>query len=402
MNRITVNQTIERVYAHLFFLFFIFEIFSPQIAGRTVYLEFLFVLLNPYFWHWLFSMRFSPRVLYSIVPAIILVPFHTFAAIKLVVVFMGVAFLVYSYERRLFRVIKPYILISVATATLQFIGEYSGGAWSDALGPGSLATMVWGPYATNTNTNFYSLFFLPRASGLSREAGFFASLLITSYLALLVNKWVSHTSMDRKLSFSLIAGYIMSFSKASFALIPAVLLVALRKVVDRIPLFLIGGAFVGGLAAFWHYFQIELLLMSSVTYLARFGGYVLLYDLNVYQLIFGVSDLTQVRGTFAPVVLQAQAQHPGSASLAGLGAWCVENGILSFFLYTLGLQALGIRGAGFLIVLLFTATVGIDTNQNFVLMAYYLAFMLSRVESSRLAKARETRPKGALLPVHTV
>lgn len=378
MTRISVNRLVERVYAHCFFFFFVFEILSPQIAERTIYLEFLFVLFNPYFWNWLFSIRFSPRVLYSIAPAIILVPFHTFAAIKLIVVFMGVAFLVYCYERTLFRVIKPYILISIAIAALQFVGHYSGGAWSDALGPGSLATMVWGSYATNTNTNFYSLFFLPRASGLSREAGFFASLLITSYLALLTNKWVGGTPMGRKLSWSLIAGYIMSFSKASFALLPAVLLVALRKIVDRVPLFLIGGVFVGCLAAFWHYFQIELVLMNSVTYLARFGGYVLLYDLNVYQLIFGVSDLSQIQGPFAQVVLQAQAEHPGSASLAGLGAWCVQNGILSFFLYTVGLQALGIRGSGFLLVLLFTATVGIDTNQNFVLMSYYLAFMLAR------------------------
>lgn len=391
MTRTSINRLTERIFAHLFFFFFVFEIFSPQVGGRTLYIEFLFVLGNPYFWKWAFDIRFTRRVLYCMLPAIVLVPFYTVAAIKLVVVFIAVAFLVYCYERCLFKAIKPYLVITIGVALVQFVATIEDNlAFARAIGPSSLASLVWGPYATQTNTNFYTVFYFPRVSGLSRESGFFASILIASYLAFRIIGRLSREPLSRRLSGLHGLGYILSFSKASFALVPALLLFQFRAIVDRIPLFMIGGAFLATLAVFWHYFETLLLAAQSITYLSRFGGYALLYDLNLHQLLFGVSDLSTIQGSFGQLVASYSAQDKaGLGRLAGLGAWCVQNGIIAFFLYTVGLQALGIRGAGFLFILLMTATVGIDTNQNFVLMSYFVAFMQSRLpERSRARRAQ--------------
>jgi hypothetical protein len=394
MTKPSINRLIERIFAHLFFLFFVFEIFSPQIGHRTLYLEYLFVLSNPYFWKWLFGIRFSRRVLYLMLPAIVMIPFHTVAAIKLVVVFFGVAFLVYCYERQLFKAIKPYLVITVCVALLQFIATVSGNLpIAVSIGPSSLAHMVWGPYGTATNTNFYTIFFFPRVSGLSREAGFFASLLVVSYLAFRVNDRLGHGQLSKRFSLIHLVGYIVSFSKVSIALIPALLIMIFRRLVDRIPLFLIGGAFLGALVIFWYHYRFILIAANSITYIARFGGYAFLYELNVHQLVFGVSDLNSVQGQFAQYLSYAIANSAGFGRLAGLGGWVVENGLLAFFLYTLGLQALGIKGAGFLLILLMTATVGIDTNQNFVLLAYYTALMSSRLPEQSLAW--RARPRSA-------
>ena len=52
---------IESILSHLFYFFFTAQIFSPYIAGRTIYLEVLIALINPYFIQWCIKKKINKR-----------------------------------------------------------------------------------------------------------------------------------------------------------------------------------------------------------------------------------------------------------------------------------------------------------------------------------------------------
>lgn len=376
MSSSAINSFAEKALAAGFFFFFSYQIFSPQFGGRTLYLEYFFVVFNPFFWSWVLNTRFDRKALVIVFVALVLVPFYTVTAVKFLVTFLGVTFLVYCYYRRIF-MLKRFLAVSVLVALVQFFFLYTGKVdTAKALGPSHIAAMVWGSHATQTFANFYTLYLLPRVSGLSREAGFFASFLIVSLLAIWINKRVVGDALGRSPKVWFALGFLVSFSKISAAIFPALLVIGFRRLMDKIPLFLIGTIFLAVLVAFWNYFQAFLFLSQNGTFLGRFGAYSLLDNLSLMHLLFGVSDLADVNQPLAHILVSY-----GYHSLFGLGGWVLEYGLISFWLYTVALQALGIRGSGFLIVLLMTATVGIDTNQNFCVLAYYVAFMLPKAGS---------------------
>jgi len=56
INQLRVSKT-EKILGLLFFVFFTAQILSPSIADRTIYLELVIAVLNPYFWIWLLPIR---------------------------------------------------------------------------------------------------------------------------------------------------------------------------------------------------------------------------------------------------------------------------------------------------------------------------------------------------------
>jgi hypothetical protein len=337
------------------------------------------VLINPFFWIWVSRLQLSRRVLLLSLVTVFFVPFYTVAAAKLIAMMIGVMFLVYCRERRVF-FLKFYLFTSILVACLQLFLVMSGqSGLAHMLGPGHLASLVWGSYAAQTFTNFYAIFYIPRVSGLSREAGFFASFIVAAYFAVLLNRSLEKRPLPPRDHGFFAVGYVVSFSKISLALPPAALLFWFRRWVDRIPLIFIGALFLAALTAFWNYFEAILFLKGNGTFLGRLGAYALIDNLNLYQLLFGVDDIAKIHGPLANLIASY-----GYKELFGLGGWFVANGAISYVLYMLALQLLGIRGAGFLFILLMTATVGIDTNQNFCVLSYYVAFMLPKVRKFTL------------------
>lgn len=371
----TLNRFAEKILAHLFWLLFVCEILSPMVGGRTFYLQYLIVVINPFFWVWFSRLNFKREHLLLTLIAVVLVPFYTVTAVKFLVIGLGVAFMVYCYQRELF-FLRFYLAISVLFAAIQFYLVMTNSPLAPLFGPNNLSLLVWGSHATQTFTNFYTIFYFPRVSGLSREAGFFASLVIGSYFAHKVNAGINGFGISRRNAFTHYLGYFFSFSKISLVVVIAFVAFALRRVVDRIPLAIIGSLFVVALVLFWNHFQAVLLIPGNGTYLGRFGGYTILDQLTFWQLILGVSDIKAISGPTAYYISTLGYQH-----LYGLGGWIISNGVLGFVLYMIGLYALGIRGSGFLFILMMTATVGIDTNQNFCVLAYYVAFMLPKART---------------------
>src|SRR6185312_4670019 len=85
-----------------------------------------------------------------------------------------------------------------------------------------------------TFTNYYSVFALTRVGGLSREGGFFATLILNCILIY----WIDHRERgytSKPVRAMLVVGFILSLSKMSLVLIPAMLVIKYRRWVDRIP-----------------------------------------------------------------------------------------------------------------------------------------------------------------------
>ena len=221
----------QKIYSNLFFFFFVAQIFSPYIHGMTIYLEIIVALLNPLFWKWVLSGRRD----YSLYVLILLVPIFFLkitVSIKLLSLMISVAYLFYTYKIHQFYLLR-YLVLSIIVAIAQFVLFYIRPELSIMIGPNNIANMIWGEYATPTFTNFYEVMIgIIRVSGLSREAGFFASLLICSIIFYYLDK--RKKDYYKWLPLLLGIGYIISFSKMSLLLVPIFMIIWKKKWIDLI------------------------------------------------------------------------------------------------------------------------------------------------------------------------
>lgn len=360
------NIVIEKFFSHLFFLFFIAQILSPLIGEKTLYLEIIVALLNPFFIIWIINQKIK-RKYFALYIAIILLFMigNPIASIKFFALSIGVLFLFYSYERNIFY-LKTYILISIILAILQFFFTFYNPQIAYLLGPTNIAKTLWGEHATATFTNFYSIFLLPRVSGLSREAGFFASLIV-AYIFFI---FIKNNREQRKESYSsnalLLVGYILSFSKMSFMIFPLIIIDKLRDIINIIPLFISIFLFLIFMIVFWSINIDFLVEPSHATFLQRFSAYPTLLDINLNQLFFGINDPSEINAKLAQIV------HDRGGIFAGFGGYILYNGILSILVIFIGLYFAGVSSSGIFILLLLTINVEIDTNQNFVVLTYFI------------------------------
>ena len=204
------------VLSNLFFFFFIAQIFSPYVAGITLYLEVIIALIDPYYRKWVISCKFDRRI-YLALFLIPLVFFRPAISIKLLSLAISVSYLFYAYNYGCFY-LKRYVCLSIYIAIAQFILFYFVPEASTVLGPTSIATYIWGDYATPTYTNFYEVLWgFIRVSGLSREAGFFASLIL-AVIVLHYMEWKKESKVISKCYiFLLVLAFLVSLSKMSFS-----------------------------------------------------------------------------------------------------------------------------------------------------------------------------------------
>lgn len=174
-----LNNKIEHLYSNLFFLFFTAQILSPYISGKTIYLEVIIAIFNPYFWKWIYDKNNIHKIdknYILVILGLILIAIlgHISTAVKILVIFLCVIHLFYLYDKNLWK-LNRYLIISILLGIMQFIFTFIDPIMAALIGPTSISTFIWGDSATPTYTNFFTVFYFPRVSGLSREAGFFAS-----------------------------------------------------------------------------------------------------------------------------------------------------------------------------------------------------------------------------------
>ena len=369
----------EKILAHTFCFFFVAQILSPMIGGRSIYIDFILVLFNPFFWLWLGRHRISINDLYVIFfLGIIAVLGNPTTSIKLIFTLIEMGYLFYLYDSKLWYV-NRYIFVSVIVALVQFYGLFFAPEISLMFSPEAISTSLWGPYAMVTNPNFYALLDggLPHVSGLSREAGFMASLLLTGicveYLFLKEGYW-----KPSKISKTLyIIGYIISFTKMSLLIVPVYLIQRFRRYIDIIPIAIMLLFWLFVMTGLWSFYRDFLLEPSNLTFLHRFGAYESLCHIDLESFLFGTEKLKDI-DSFIAYTMDMDYEY-----FAGFGGWLITNGFLAGGTYFLLLWRLRVTSVGLLLLLLLTINVQVDTNQNFVVLTYFIVFQYYRFEKSR-------------------
>ena len=369
----STNKLIEVILSNLFFFFFVAQICSPYVAGRTLYLELFIVICNPYFFFWLKSQKITQAALWLIAGlSILLILIQFVLVLKLLAISFTVLFLFYAHDKKIFY-LKRYLLLSICIAILQFIFLFIDPNLSRLIGPQNISLALWGQYATPTFTNFYTVFWFPRVSGLSREAGFFASFLIVSIFYFYLNNRRNGFRLKSKISnLFLWTGYILSFSKMSVLILLLIIVEKVKLFLNKIPLTIITIAYVVGMMFFWEINKT--FMFENITFLHRFASYPSLFDVELSQLLFGINNVNEIESIFAKELSYS------FDTFAGFGGFLLDKGIIVIFVFLIILWITGVSSTGILILLLLTMNVQPDTNQNFVVMVYFIIYKFYRTE----------------------
>lgn len=364
MNLLNISNKIEHIYANLFFLFFTAQILSPYIAGKTLYLEIIVAALNPYFWKWICKKnsiyKINTKYVFIVLGLVLIAILgHIDTSIKILVIFFYVIHLFYLYDKNLWK-LNRYLVISVLLGIIQFCFTFIDPIMAAMIGPTAISTFIWGDLATPTFTNFYTIIYFPRVSGLSREAGFFASYIIT----VIFLSYLEKNTYNKKIWLLYCIGYVISFSKMSLAIIGVFLVNFFRRIINYIP-------FAIGIIIFISFISIavefnKIFILSDVSFLHRFSGYISLYNLDFMDILFGTN--VEKIGDYPSKLIIAG----NFTNFAGFSGWIIENGIIVLCIFFTILYLLGINIVGIYILLLFTINVSVDTNQNFVVLTYFI------------------------------
>ncbi|RFU46020.1 hypothetical protein [Paraburkholderia sp. DHOC27] len=353
----------------LFYMFFTCIVFNPQISGVTIYLYVMLPMLDPGFISYLLATfrRWAIPLGISIVICLLSSPM---AAAKVISVAICLGYLAYTFSRRI-DYLNLWMAINILFGVLQFIAYYVDYDLSVQLGPNAVSQMLWGASATQTNTNFYEIMFFARVCGFSREAGFFASLLVASFVLYLMQ--------DRPKSKLMIAlyclGLVISFSKASLVLVIFVMLYYVRRPLRSIhPLVSIFVFTAISMALALYMSQHD--FFGSATFAHRFAGYPFMLDARFSDLIKGIgpgqlnSDYDYLPYVHMNADLYAESDVtfsslPGLVSDMGLIAALALVGVLAFT---------ASDGFVVLLFLLITATVSVTMVTSFVPIAYLICY----------------------------
>jgi len=373
---------LEKIYANLFFLLFTAQILSPSIYGKTIYLEVFVAIINPFFLLWLKKQNIKRSYFYSFMSIMFIIIIGNWvSAVKISTILLEVSFLFYAYERNVFY-LKRYLFLSIIVAMFQFYFTLTNPLMASLIGPENIAKTVWGKYATATNTNFYSIFLFPRVSGLSREAGFFASLIVAYIFFIYLENKKKHTSLPWPQKFILTVGYILSFSKMSLTLFFAYIIEKLKNILNKIPRIIVVIFFLVSMIVLWSTNENYLLKPSNITFTHRFGGYVALTDINLKQLIFGVTHTGEIDNPVSKFL-----ENNGYLHFAGFAGFILNYGILTTISLLLFLFFMGVNTTGIILLILFTINVQFDTNQNFVVLTYFLILKFFSTKKIKFGKS---------------
>lgn len=364
-----MSSLIEKIWANLFCLFFTAQILSPMIDGKTIYLEIIVAFFNPLYINWLIK-NFRLKISYIVAAFSIILFFlcgHADTGIKFLLIIFEVTCLLYMRKKQLWYFFQ-YFIVSFLFLVAQQLFLLIDPSVASMIGPTNIAQTVWGQYATATFTSFYAIFEfgLPRTSGLSREAGFFAS-----YMSLLFLEEYCY-SQERGISISLkhkivyIVSYIFSFSKVSIVLLMQLFVIKLRGFFKYLPygrgvllFFLLMGLLAYENMDHW-------MAEENETFIHRFGGYSSLFNMDCLDFLLGV-DVSKIGDVYAKYI-----EFSGLNLFAGSIGFIIQNGFISAVSFFVALYMLGINSLGIVVLLLGTITTSPETMQNFIILQYFI------------------------------
>lgn len=375
----------QKLVAILFFLFFSCPVFSPSIFGLTLYLYYFIPFLDfefdKYCIHNIFKQLKSRKLLFSIVILLFfsIIFGHIVFAIELLLLIFLVIYLIYIYKKDGFKYLYIFMNINIIIGIVQFVSYYCFPDLLDVLNPTYIANFILGPYATGTYNNLYpSTLSIVRVSGLSREAGFFASLIFVSFLCYNF----TYRKSKKKCSYYLqnlffIIGFIISFSKVSILVIPAYFVLKYRNAINLIKtsilitLIVISGILFSNTLKIERYYD-ENVSSLYETFAHRFGGYTLLGQIDIKTALIGsekISDLNSIilnSNYFIKHILKFD-------TVSGISSLLIQQGFIIAILFYAFLKQSKFKAAEVLFVSIITITVNYTTQTSFVVLAYFLS-----------------------------
>ncbi|WP_062516228.1 hypothetical protein [Demequina gelatinilytica] len=383
-------RPVDHVMSHLFFFLFVAQIFSPLFGGVTLYLEVVVAVLHPRFVRWVWNLKPAPYPLAITVVTAAVLSVHSLSnLVKVAALIISVLYLVFAHRSGLFHLYR-WITVSVALAVVQWtlvtIGTAGSRELARTLGPKALSEAVWGEHATQTFTNFYAVIGdSVRVSGLSREGGFFASLLVGTLMVIYLDPR-SRYRTRHALTAGL--GIMLSLSKTTFVLPGLYLLVRARRLINHIPSGLAVLAFFAVSAGWAVTNESTLVEQGNRSFLHRFGAYTVVSQMDPGQLLWGEGSISAYSGDVATTA------GVRFEEFAGTGGFLLAHGIVGVALWLLAVHALGGSTTSVVYILGATVAVSPTTNQNFVVLAYFAAlYLLPRfdVEQALAAVERKAR-----------
>jgi capsular exopolysaccharide synthesis family protein len=357
----------SKIVSVLFYMFFTCVIFNPRVNGYTIYFYLFIPFLDPSYLRFLTATArsWSGPLLVAVAVSLLGSPS---VAMRVISIALCIGYLMYTMGRRICY-LHHWMGINVAFAIVQFAVYYVDRGLAAQLGPTLLAQSIWGQYATRTYSNYYEIFYFARASGFSREAGFFSSLLVASLIAHLLTEKV-----NKKLVAMYCVGLFICFSKSSLILFIFLALFPLRHKLRLIHPLLVFTAFIGvvGLTGIYlgsHDFY------GSTTFAHRFNGYPFLLDAKLEDLLGGVTaDDVRSRYMYLPAFRLVETEIASGVPFAGLPASIAEMGLFSALLLFGVVAFTASDGFVMLLLLLLTSTVSITTVTSFVPIAYLILY----------------------------
>ncbi|HFF8436333.1 hypothetical protein [Serratia marcescens] len=349
--------------------FFIATPFNPYVGDVTLYLWIPLVFMDYEFIRKLSTVSLKILLFFCVWTVLCLAFWRYDLVIKTFALVLGVAY-IHKIGKPVFSKIYVCMLISVLWCILQFsLYEFAGTNYSAAIGPKAISIAIWGDYATKTFTNQYEVFLLPRMSGLSREAGFFVSLLIISFMIRL---------RDFKLRtweivlFAL--GYIFSLSKASVILFLIAAVYPFRRILAKIPVVLTFSLFIVVFVSIANYLNVGVpaFFYENQSIAHRFSASYLVLNMNVPSFLIGCGKEYECFTNYQPIVdyLGGFGFKPN----VGLLGVAMEMGVIGLIAIIFFCMYLKLDSYDVVILVLFTATVTFFTVDSFIILTYYYIY----------------------------
>ena len=346
--------------------FFIATPFNPYVGDVTLYLWIPLVFMDYEFIRKLSTVSLKILLCFCVWTVLCLAFWRYDLVVKTFALVLGVAY-IHKIGKPVFSKIYVCMLISVIWCILQFsLYEFAGTNYSAAIGPKAISIAIWGDYATKTFTNQYEVFLLPRMSGLSREAGFFVSLLIISFMIRL---------RDFKLKaweivlFAL--GYIFSLSKASVILFLIAAVYPFRRILAKIPVVLTFSLFIVVFVSIANYLNVGIpaFFYENQSIAHRFSASYLVLNMNVPSFLIGCGKEYECFTNYQPIVdyLGGFGFKPN----VGLLGVTMEMGVIGLIAIVFFCMYLKLDSYDVVILVLFTATVTFFSVDSFIILTYY-------------------------------
>lgn len=379
----------------MFSILFLSPVLSPKMGNVTIYLNWFVPFMDGYFDIYIITKvkKQKKEILVTVLLIFVITILRGsfFKLLKIITIFYTVVYLQYAYKKIGFKQLYRAFNINVYIAIAQFLAYLRSPSLAYLIGPRNIATMIWGASNSGGNTNFYPIWGnIPRVSGLSREAGFFAALInviVIVYIFDKKNRGMYERSRFRirhyKQEFLFLIAYCISFSKMSLVLPMCILIYCFRKEINKVP-FSIGfgvvWAVLGGVSCYLNNIGYYTAKNESISH--RFYGYGIVFkELSFKEFLIGnangILELNSTAASDYPIynfLLQR-----GFDSFCGYAEFIICFGYIGLFILLFSLRLLKMETMDLWILLLLTFDVDLTTATSFVALAYWLVICGTKI-----------------------